>query len=132
VGRISGLTGLVLGYVANLARKEENVMKKAWIPVLFVLCGALGSEIWRTAASRYDVPHAEFVAAAAIPLITCVANEVLWDGEAYPAIRTGAQAALELGRAKEMLATYSFKVVLGHVFPGARSRKNPEYVSISR
>jgi hypothetical protein len=86
-------------------------MKKIWIPALFVLCGTLGSQFWSRVALSCDVPHAEFVAAAAIPVVTYLANEILSDGEASSAVRSGVQASLEFAHLRDMVASFSIELV---------------------
>lgn len=52
-------------------------MKKALIPALVVVSGAMASSLWRTVELRCDVTQVEVAGTIAGPLLRCLGQELL-------------------------------------------------------
>ena len=52
-------------------------MKRVWIPVLFVVCGAFASCAWRTIELPCEVPKLEIASTVVSPLLRCAVSELV-------------------------------------------------------
>jgi hypothetical protein len=95
------------GEIANLVlgRKEEQLMRKAVIPVIFVVCGALASSLWSKVRFPFGVPKLDIVSGSASDL-------------GFWALRGGFQFAKEVPGSPRCVVPVLFRVVLRKAFEG--------------
>ena len=72
------------------------MMRKALIPLLFVVCGALTSRFWSSVGIPDGVCQAEIVGAVATPLLTCVGTDLLAREVAEPALKSAAAHLVDM------------------------------------
>lgn len=110
-------------------------MKKALIPVLFVISGGLASGLWSTVEFPCRATQVEIASVVASSLVRCAGEELLRSELAHLALSSAAEFTEKPERWREPLASVFFQVLLGQAFEGfpltAHETEWP-YMTISR
>jgi hypothetical protein len=86
-------------------------MRKALIPALFVVCGALTSKLWSDIGISDAVCQAEIFGAVATPLLTCVGTELLAREVTEPALHSAALQRVDIQNVRNDLASFLLEAV---------------------
>ena len=101
-------------------------MKRALIPGLFVVCGALASIAWRTVELPCQLSKLEIASAAVSPLLRCAANELFTRDVAFSEVNSRGQLAEQHCGSRDSAPALLLEILLNH----ACDRFDGEIISV--